>query len=301
MCLFLAINTSSVTILPLGVIGVRAAAGAAEPASIIIPSLVATICSTTMAIVASKAFIRFSSHEAPVETVSKDPEDKGQDSATVYNGEREVDEELHPPGWVGRWAVILIVLAFAGGAVFRLTAGTDWRDLGREIISYWLVPAIMCSLLLFGYLRGVKVYEAATAGAKEGFQVAVKIIPFLVMILVAIGMFRASGAFDLMVSAFQPLTSMIGMPADALPMAFMRPLSGSGAFGIMSEVVSRAPDSFSSFLVSTMQGSTETTFYVLAVYFGAVGVVRTRHAVAAALIADLTGILMALVMCHIMF
>jgi len=301
MCLFLAINTSSVTILPLGVIGVRAAAGAAEPASILIPSLVATICSTTMAIVASKAFIRFSSHEAPVETVSKDPEDKGQDSVTVYNGEREVDEELHPPGWVGRWAVILIVLIFAGGAVFRLTAGTDWRDLGREIISYWLVPAIMCSLLLFGYLRGVKVYEAATAGAKEGFQVAVKIIPFLVMILVAIGMFRASGAFDLMVSAFQPLTSMIGMPADALPMAFMRPLSGSGAFGIMSEVVSRAPDSFSSFLVSTMQGSTETTFYVLAVYFGAVGVVRTRHAVAAALIADLTGILMALVMCHIMF
>lgn len=301
MCLFLAINTSSVTILPLGVIGVRAAVGAAEPASILIPSLVATICSTAMAIVASKAFIRFSSHEAPIETVSKDPEDKGQDFATVYNGEKEVDEELHPPGWVGRWAVILIVLIFAGGAVFRLTAGTDWRDLGREIISYWLVPAIMCSLLLFGYLRGVKVYEAATAGAKEGFQVAVKIIPFLVMILVAIGMFRASGAFDLMVSAFQPLTSMIGMPADALPMAFMRPLSGSGAFGIMSEVVSRAPDSFSSFLVSTMQGSTETTFYVLAVYFGAVGVVRTRHAVAAALIADLTGILMALVMCHIMF
>ncbi len=159
----------------------------------------------------------------------------------------------------------------------------------------------MCSLLLFGYLRGVKVYEVATAGAKEGFQVAIKIIPFLVMILVAIGMFRASGAFDLMVSAVQPLTSMIGMPADALPMAFMRPLSGSGAFGIMSEVVSRAPDSFSSFLVSTMQGSTETTFYVLAVYFGAVGVVRSRHAVAAALLADATGIIMALVLCHMMF
>ena len=301
MCLFLAINTSSVTILPLGVIGVRAAAGAAEPASILIPSLIATICSTTIAIVASKTFVRFSNHKTPVGTVSNDPGDTEQDSSTLYNGEKEVDEELHPPGWVGRWAVFLIVLAFAGGAVFRLITGTDWQDLGREIFSYWLVPVIMCSLLLFGYLRGVKVYEAATAGAKEGFQVAVKIIPFLVMILVAIGMFRASGAFDLMVSAFQPLTSMIGMPADALPMAFMRPLSGSGAFGIMSEVVSRAPDSFSSFLVSTMQGSTETTFYVLAVYFGAVGVVRTRHAVAAALLADITGIIMALVMCHMMF
>ncbi len=301
MCLFLAINTSSVTILPLGVIGVRAAAGAAEPASILIPSLVATICSTAMAVVASKAFVRFSSHEIPIERASKNQEDMEQGFASVYNGEKEVDEELHPPGKVGRWAAILIVLAFAGGAVFRLSAGTDWQDLGREILSYWLVPAIMCSLLLFGYLRGVKVYEAATAGAKEGFQVAVKIIPFLVMILVAIGMFRASGAFDLMVSALQPLTSMIGMPADALPMAFMRPLSGSGAFGIMSEVVSRAPDSFSSFLVSTMQGSTETTFYVLAVYFGAVGVVRSRHAIAAALLADITGISMSLVMCHIMF
>jgi spore maturation protein SpmA len=301
MCLFLAINTSSVTILPLGVIGVRAAAGAAEPASILIPSLVATICSTAMAIVASKAFVRFSSHEIPIERASKNQEDMEQGFASVYNGEKEVDEELHPPGKVGRWAAIVIVLAFAGGAVFRLTAGTDWQDLGREILSYWLVPAIMCSLLLFGYLRGVKVYEAATAGAKEGFQVAVKIIPFLVMILVAIGMFRASGAFDLMVSALQPLTSMIGMPADALPMAFMRPLSGSGAFGIMSEVVNRAPDSFSSFLVSTMQGSTETTFYVLAVYFGAVGVVRSRHAIAAALLADITGILISLVMCHIMF
>ena len=301
MCLFLAINTSSVTILPLGVIGVRAAAGAAEPASILIPSLLATIFSTAMAICASKAFVRFSRHKIPVETAGQDTGDTEQPSPMVSNEEKDSNEELHPPGRFGRWTAFLIILAFAGGAVFRLSSGTDWQDLAREVLSFWLVPAIMCSLLLFGYLRGVKVYEVATAGAKEGFQVAIKIIPFLVMILVAIGMFRASGAFDLMVSAVQPLTSMIGMPADALPMAFMRPLSGSGAFGIMSEVVSRAPDSFSSFLVSTMQGSTETTFYVLAVYFGAVGVVRSRHAVAAALLADATGIIMALVLCHMMF
>jgi spore maturation protein SpmA len=302
MCLFLAINTSSVTILPLGVIGVRAAAGAAEPASILIPSLLATIFSTAMAICASKVFVRFSRHKIPVETAGQDTGDTEQPSPMVSNEEKDSnEEELHPPGRFGRWTAFLIILAFAGGAVFRLSSGTDWQDLAREILSFWLVPAIMCSLLLFGYLRGVKVYEVATAGAKEGFQVAIKIIPFLVMILVAIGMFRASGAFDLMVSAVQPLTSTIGMPADALPMAFMRPLSGSGAFGIMSEVVSRAPDSFSSFLVSTMQGSTETTFYVLAVYFGAVGVVRSRHAVAAALLADATGIIMALVLCHMMF
>ncbi|OPL16986.1 MAG: spore maturation protein [delta proteobacterium ML8_D] len=301
MCLFLAINTSSVTILPLGVIGVRAAAGAAEPASILIPSLIATICSTTIAVIASKAFVCLSHHKIPSKITTNYNNDVEQDFETLNSEEKQTREELHRPGWVGKWAVILILLAFAGGAVFRLINDTPWQDLGTEILSYWLVPLIMCSLLLFGYLRGVKVYEAATEGAKEGFQVAVKIIPFLVMILVAIGMFRASGAFDLMVSAFQPLTSLIGMPADALPMAFMRPLSGSGAFGIMSEMVNHAPDSFSSFLVSTMQGSTETTFYVLAVYFGAVGVVRTRYAVAAALLADITGILMSLVVCHIMF
>lgn len=301
MCLFLAINTSSVTILPLGVIGVRAAAGATEPASILIPSLVATICSTIMAIVASKTFVRFDKQKTFTGKISQNDENTKQDSSVALNDENKKNEELCPPGWIGRCTAMLIMLALCGGAIFQLSNGTDLYDFGREIISYWLIPLIMCGILLFGYLRGVKVYEAATEGAKEGFQVAVKIIPFLVMILVAIGMFRASGAFDLMVTAFQPITSLMGMPADALPMAFMRPLSGSGAFGIMSEIVSRSPDSFSSFLVSTMQGSTETTFYVLAVYFGAVGIVKTRHALAAALLADFTGIIMSLIICHIMF
>jgi spore maturation protein SpmB len=253
-----------------------------------------------MAIAASKTFVYFRGQDSQVETVSANPGKTEQDSATV-NIEGESKEELHPPGRVGRWAALIMVLAFAGGLIYRVIISTDSAALGKEIISYWLVPAIMCGLLLFGYLRGVKVYEAATTGAKEGFQVAVKIIPFLVMILVAIGMFRASGAFDLMVSALRPITSIIGMPADALPMALMRPLSGSGAFGVMSEVVSRDPNSFSSFLVSTMQGSTETTFYVLAVYFGAIGVFRPRHAVPAALFADATGILVALGICHLMF
>jgi spore maturation protein SpmA len=300
MCLFLAINTSSVTLLPLGVIGVRASAGAAEPASILIPTLVATISSTAMAIVASKTFVYFRGQDSQVETVSANPGKREQDSATV-GIEGGGKEELHPPGRIGRWAALIMVLAFAGGLIYRVIISNNSATLGKEIISYWLIPAIMCGLLLFGYLRGVKVYEAATIGAKEGFQVAVKIIPFLVMILVAIGMFRASGAFDLMVSALRPITSIIGMPADALPMALMRPLSGSGAFGVMSEVVSRDPNSFSSFLVSTMQGSTETTFYVLAVYFGAIGVFRPRHAVPAALFADATGILVSLGICHLMY
>ena len=301
MCLFLAINTSSVTLLPLGVIGVRASAGAAEPAAILIPTLVATICSTAVAIAASKTFVYLRGQEPQVATVASNPEKTKKDSATLDIEDELGKEELHPPGRIGRWAALIMILAFAGGLIYRVIISTDSAALAKEIISYWLIPAIMCGLLLFGYMRGVKVYEAATTGAKEGFQVAVKIIPFLVMILVAIGMFRASGAFDLMVSALRPITSIIGMPADALPMALMRPLSGSGAFGVMSEVVSRDPNSFSSFLVSTMQGSTETTFYVLAVYFGAIGVFRPRHAVPAALFADATGILVALGICHLLY
>ncbi len=302
MCLFLAINTSSVTILPLGVISVRAAAGASEPASIFIPTLIATICSTVVAVVAAKILARYSRRrEAPAES-SEDltaPPTTGPDEQSEDTG--SPDANLSPVGKLARSVAALLALALVGGFLYRLTTGGDAATLGKEIVTYWLVPLIICGLLLFGYLRGVKVYEAATEGAKDGFQVAVRIIPFLVMILVAVGMFRASGAFDLLVKILNPITSAIGMPADALPMALIRPLSGSGAFGVMSEIVSRAPDSFSSFLVSTMQGSTETTFYVIAIYFGAAAVTETRYTLAAALAADLTGMAAALAVCHLMF
>ena len=123
----------------------------------------------------------------------------------------------------------------------------------------------------------------------------------MVAIFVGVGMFRASGALDIMVTALNPVTSLFGMPAEALPMALVRPLSGSGAFGIMSEIVSKEPNSFLSYLVSTMQGSTETTFYVLAVYFGAVGIKNARHAVPAALLADFMGIAGAVFICKILW
>ncbi|KMQ50497.1 Spore maturation protein A-like protein [Chitinispirillum alkaliphilum] len=165
----------------------------------------------------------------------------------------------------------------------------------------WLIPIIMGGLLLLGYLKGVKVYEVLTDGAKEGFQVAVRIIPFLVAIFVAIGMFRASGALELFTQLLSPLTRLIGMPAEVLPMALLRPLSGTGAYGYMAEIVTQAPDSFSAFISSVMQGSTETTFYVLAVYFGSIGIRKTRHALPAALSADAIGILSALFFSHIFF
>lgn len=298
MALFLAINTSSVTILPLGIIGVRAAAGAADPASIIIPTLIATICSTTVAISAAKVLARRGEPEGYAVDFAVNP---GEASTSQEEGDASEKTDLSPPGRLGKVVAISIMAAIVSAFIYRLTRDGDALALGKEVITYWLVPIIMCGLLLFGYMRGVRVYEAATDGAKEGFQVAIRIIPFLVMILVAIGMFRASGAFDILVRILEPLTSLIGMPVDALPVALMRPLSGTGSFGLVGEVVSRDPNGFSSFLVSTMQGSTETTFYVLAIYFGAIGVTRIRHTLAAALMADVAGIGAALAICHLMY
>ena len=156
--------------------------------------------------------------------------------------------------------------------------------------------------MLYGWVRRVRVYESLVEGAKEGFQVALRIIPFLVAILVVIGMFRASGGLDVIVSVIAPVTALVGMPGEALPMALLRPLSGSGALGVASEAMTvHGPDSLIGYMVSTYQGSTETTFYTLAVYFGAIGVKVTRHTVPACLMADVTGILAATFMVNLMF
>jgi spore maturation protein SpmB len=212
--------------------------------------------------------------------------------------------DLSPPGRAGKLFIWILVAAFIGAILYRSIQYSAGAPLFTDIlntVSNWLIPMLISFFLLFGYLRGVKIYETVAEGAKEGFQTAVRIIPFMVAIFVAIGMFRASGAMEIMIRLFSPLTELIGMPAEALAMALMRPLSGSGAFGIMSEIVNNDPDSFLSFLVSTMQGSTETTFYVLAVYFGSVGVKRTRHALPAALCADAVGVLASVFICNLWF
>jgi spore maturation protein B len=148
----------------------------------------------------------------------------------------------------------------------------------------------------------VKVYEVFVEGAKEGFNIAIRIIPYLVAMLVAIGIFRASGAMDILTIALNPITSLIGFPAEALPMALMRPLSGSGSLGIMTELMKvHGPDSFIGVLASTMYGSSETTFYVLAIYFGSVNIKKIRHALPAGLLADLAGMLGALFVCRLLF
>jgi spore maturation protein SpmA len=345
MALFLAINTSGVAVLPLGVIAVRATLKSADPAGITVPTLLATMCSTLTAVVVTKllenrprfAPQRFleeapspatsvSTAAAAVPTRVEETPTRGVEiSATAAKNARpestprpasSIDEKAmieaekaaapHPPATFVRRMIVLLVLAAVLWALtlhfLRASPEQAWFDTTRGVLSDWLLPILMLAIVSFGFGRKVKVYESFVAAAKEGFQIGVMIIPFLVAILVAIGMFRASGAMEAVIGVIGPYTSRIGFPAEALPMAFIRPLSGSGALAVMSETMTAyGPDSFVGYLVSVINGSTETTFYVLAVYFGSVGVRALRHTLIACLAADFVGIGMSAVLCHLFF
>ena len=171
-----------------------------------------------------------------------------------------------------------------------------------EAISLWAIPVLLVFIPLVGLIRKVKVYDVFVDGAKEGFDVAVKIIPFLVGILVAIGMFRGSGAMELLTRALQPLMDATNFPAELMPLAILRTLTGSGSLAFTTDLIkTHGPDSLLGRMAATMYGSSETTFYVLAVYFGAVGVKKTRHAVPAALIGDLVAAIATVAVCMWMF
>ncbi|MBW1783943.1 MAG: spore maturation protein [Deltaproteobacteria bacterium] len=287
MALFLAINTSNVTLLPTGVIALRAAAGSVDPAGILPTTLFATLCSTIAAICAAKLYGRL-----PMFKKTRPMEMETLEDATAVPEKETLNETGAYPVWVSGIAVCTLLALIPVTLFF-----------GRSV-SPWIIPGLMLGFLTFGVMRRVRIYEVFVEGAKEGFQVAVKIIPYLVAILVAVGMFRASGAMEAMVRLIGAFTAKVGMPAEALPMALLRPLSGSGAYGIMASIIndpSIGPDSYTGYLVSTLQGSTETTFYVLAVYFGAVQVRRIRHALAAALTADLVGIIAAVAVCSLLY
>jgi spore maturation protein B len=156
-------------------------------------------------------------------------------------------------------------------------------------ISRWAIPLILLFVPLIAMLKGIPVFETFVEGAGEGFATAIKTIPYLVAMLVAISVFRASGAMEVMVQSLSPVLDLFGLPAEVLPHAIMRPLSGAAALGIATDLIATyGPDSFLGRLVSTMQGSTDTTFYVLALYFGSVGVTRYRYAIVSGLAADFT-------------
>ena len=171
-----------------------------------------------------------------------------------------------------------------------------------DAVSLWAIPVILVVIPLVGLLRGVKVYDVFIDGAKEGFGVAVKIIPFLVGILVAIGMFRGSGAMAMLTNAIRPVLDAVNFPAELFPLAVLRSLSGSGSLALTTDIVKQyGPDSFLGLTASTMYGSSETTFYVLAVYFGSVGIKRTRHAVPSALVGDAVAAIATVAICSWMF
>jgi spore maturation protein B len=171
-----------------------------------------------------------------------------------------------------------------------------------ESVSVWALPVLLVGIPLFGIVKGIKVYDVFIEGAKEGFNVAVRIIPFLVGILVAIGMFRGSGAMDMRTAALRPLLAATTFPAELFPLAILRPLTGSGSLALTTDLIKTyGPDSFIGRTAATLYGSSETTFYVLAVYFGAVAVKRTRHAVPAALIGDIVAAIATVAVCAWMF
>ena len=171
-----------------------------------------------------------------------------------------------------------------------------------DALSLWAMPVLLVAIPLVGILRKVKVYDVFIEGAKEGFEVAIRIIPFLVGILVAIGMFRGSGAMDLVTAGLRPLVAPVGFPPELVPLAILRSLTGSGSLAFTTDLIkTNGADSLIARTAATMYGSSETTFYVLAVYFGAIGVRRTRHAVPAALLADLVAAIAAVAVCAWMF
>ncbi|MGO8971587.1 MAG: nucleoside recognition domain-containing protein [Myxococcaceae bacterium] len=309
MALFVAINTSGLAVLPLGVITVRSALGSKDPAAIFLPSMLATMSSAVVAVVACKLLQRLPRF-APERVVLQDgpppaPPPKAPDAAAADAAAEQAALPHAPASPLRRLVTLAVVVALVAGLVrslLTLRVGHTPFEVFRTAMSGWILPILMFSIVLFGFARRVKVYEVLVTAGKEGFQVAVLIIPYLVAIMVAVAVFRASGAMDAIVGVLGKVTGPLGFPPEALPMALIRPLSGTGAIGVLAETMKTyGPDSFIGYLTSTINGSMETTFYVLAVYFGSVQVRALRHTVAACLLTDLSGIIMSTVLCHLFF
>jgi spore maturation protein SpmA len=308
MAVFLAMNAAGVAVLPLGAVAVRAALGSKDPAGIVLPSFLSTFAAAATAILVAKVlqgWPRFAPERYPTESQPKPTQPKaGPDPAAMATAEKIA--EPHAPATPLRRAFALLVLGvFVVGlvrAAVTLAPGRTGFDVVRAIMSDWLLPFLMMAIVLFGTSRKVKIYEVFVVAAKEGLQIAVVIVPFLIAILVGIAMFRASGAMDALARVLSPLTSRIGFPVEALPMALIKPLSGTGALAVMSEAMkTHGPDSFIGYLVCLLNAGTDTTFYVLAVYFGSVQVRAIRHTLAACLAADLAGFTAATALCHLFF
>ncbi len=268
--LFLVLNTSGLTLIPISIMVYRAKMGAADPSDIFIPILLATFFSTIVGLIVVALYQKIKLYDKII---------------LLYLG--------------GLTAIIAsIILIFSN-------LDKEQTQVVSQVASNLILFIIIISFIIAGLFKRINVYEAFVEGAKEGFKIAIKIIPFLIAILVSIGAFRTSGAMDYLISGIRKLLLLINVNADfveALPTAFMKPLSGSGARGMMVDAMNTyGADSFVGRVASTIQGSTDTTFYILAVYFGSVGIKNTRYAVTAGLLADLAGIIAAVFVAYLFF
>jgi spore maturation protein SpmA len=317
MCTFLALNTASVQLIPATAIALLAAAGSTRPTAIVGTALLATICAATVAITAAKILEKlpfFRLPEAPAEQPKETP------AIAVAKQESSAEEDLlsQPPVPKRRWwaSALLVVLALFFFALFvrmvfptlfnlepnpnTATQSTFVRSVNA--LSLLAIPFLLSFFPVYAATRGVKVYEEFVEGAKEGFGVILKIIPFLVAMLVAISMFKGAGGIDLLTRALTPVLAPLHFPTDLLPLALMRPLSGSATLAILTDIIHRlGPDNIVSLMAATIYGSTETTFYVAAVYFGSVSVKQTRHAIPAGLLGDLAGVVASVIICRAVF
>ncbi len=270
MIMFLVLNTSGLTIIPVSVMVYRAQMHAADPADIFLPILISTFISTLVGIFAVSMVQKINLLKKEV---------------LLYLGS--------------------FTLIVAGLIWFFTTLPQEQLGVISSVASNVILFSIIIAFILLGVRKRINVYDAFIDGAKEGFKIAIKIIPYLVAILVAIGVFRTSGAMDYIVDGIAWAFTQMGIDTrfvDALPTAFMKPLSGSGARGMMVETMTTfGVDSFAGKLACTLQGATDTTFYIVAVYFGSVGIKNTRHAVGCGLIADLAGIIAAIFMAYLFF
>ena len=305
MVMFLAINTSALAILPTGMVALRVSMGSQDPAGIFLTTWFASACATIMAILAATLFGQLRTYRSTEpDTIELEvPANKPDGDDTNISSEAKVQDPK--PTAVRLWLNRFFWLALASLAVRSIVTQTgpaSLFELVRSIMSFWSIPVIIAALVTYGWVRQIAIYDSLVEGAKEGFQVALRIIPFLVAILVLIGMFRTSGALDVLVGFLTPITALLGMPAEVLPLAVLRPFSGSGSFALAAEAMQAyGPDSLIGYMSGTFTGSTETTFYTLAVYYGAIGIRKTRLTVPACLTADITGILAATFIVNLLF
>lgn len=318
MCTFLAINTSSVQLVPATAIAILAAAGSTRPTAIVGTALLATLCAATVAVISAKTLEKMRIFQPRAErnheVESRRPAIASDRSVTSDEGAFDDASLGQPPAtrpaiWGSLGMIVLLVFFIVFflrmvtpelvGAPPPPEASSNLFVRAVNALSIMAVPFLLSFFPLYACARGVKVYDEFVEGAKEAFPVILKIIPFLVTMLVAIGMFKGAGGIDLITRALNPVLRPLHFPPELVPMALMRPLSGSATLALLTDIVHRlGPDNIVSLMAATVYGSTETTFYVAAVYFGAVSIKQTRHAIPAGLLADLTGVVASVVICR---